>query len=109
MGEYILAFIIGIAFVIIGILNRKGNISMIHSYHRKRISEADKLPFGKMTGLGMIILAVGIMLNALLSIINYFLESQVLYMIGMVFMGIGLVAGIAIIFYAIIKYNKGLF
>ena len=45
MSELIAAIIIGVICIVIGILNMHGNISMIHSYHRKRISEADIIPF----------------------------------------------------------------
>ena len=38
----IVTIIVGIACIIIGILNMKGNISMMHSYHIDNIKEEDK-------------------------------------------------------------------
>ena len=51
--EQIITIVIGIVMILIGFSNRKGNISMLHSYHRKRVTEEDRLPFGKMVGNGM--------------------------------------------------------
>lgn len=47
MGEFIIQIIIGLIIIIIGILNMKGNISLLHSYHRKRVKKEDIIPFGK--------------------------------------------------------------
>ena len=41
MGEFIIQIIIGLIIIIIGILNMKGNISLLHSYHRKRVKKED--------------------------------------------------------------------
>ena len=35
MEEIILTYVIGIAVIVIGILNMCGNVKMLHSYHRK--------------------------------------------------------------------------
>ena len=45
MGEFIIQIIIGIALIIVGIFNTKGNILLLHSYHRKRVKEEDRIPF----------------------------------------------------------------
>lgn len=47
MGEFIIQIIIGLIIMIIGILNMKGNISLLHSYHRKRVKKEDIIPFEK--------------------------------------------------------------
>ena len=51
MGEFIIQIIIGLIIIIIGILNMKGNISLLHSYHRKRVKKEDIIPFGKKVGI----------------------------------------------------------
>ena len=35
--EHLVTAIIGIICIVIGIMNRKGNVSMLHSYHRNRV------------------------------------------------------------------------
>ena len=54
--EYIPIFLIGIACIAFGIMNMKGNLSTLHRYHRDRVSEEDRIPFGKKVGLGTVII-----------------------------------------------------
>ncbi len=109
MLEFIFAFLVGILCIVIGILNMKGNIEMLHSYHRKRVTEEDRLPFGKLVGKGMIIIGVGIMLFSVLSGLSVYFENDIFMIVGIVLMFIGLALGIGMAFYAMIKYNKGIF
>ena len=69
---YISLFILGAVCIIIGIFNSKGHISTLHSYHRKRVSEEDRIPFGKRIGLGMIIIGVSVIISGVLCAIDYF-------------------------------------
>ena len=107
--ESIVSAIIGVVCIVIGILNRMGNISMLHSYHRKRVSEEDRVPFSKMIGLGMIIIGVAMILMGGLSFLAIALQKNVYSIIGTVFLIVGLVLGLGISFYAMFKYNKGMF
>ena len=109
MIEYIFAIIVGIACTVIGILNTKGHISMLHSYHRKRVKEEDIRPFGKLVGLGMMGIGAGIIAGGALSIVTYQTKNNIFEIIGMVIVGIGLAVGVSIAFYAMKKYNKGIF
>ena len=109
MLEFIVAFLVGILCIVIGILNMKGNIEMLHSYHRKRVTEEDRLPFGKLVGKGMIIIGVGIMLYSVLSGLSVYFENDIFMIIGMVIMAVGFIVGLGMAFYAMIKYNKGIF
>ena len=102
MGEFIIQIIIGLALIVVGILNMKGNISLLHSYHRKRVKEEDIIPFGKKVGMGSIIIGITIIIAGILSILNYTYISNVI-------VGIGLIIGCILIFYAMLKYNKGIF
>ena len=109
MLEFIFAFLVGILCIVIGILNMKGNIEMLHSYHRKRVTEEDRLPFGKLVGKGMIIIGVSIMIFSVLSALTLYLENDVYTIIGVVIMAVGFIVGLGMAFYAMIKYNKGIF
>ena len=102
MVEFIIQIIIGLVLIIIGIFNMKRNISMLHSYHRKRVKKEDVIPFGKKVGIGSIIIGITIILAGIFTILNYTNISNII-------LGIGLVIGFIIIFYAIFKYNKGIF
>ena len=109
MPEFILAIAIGILLVVIGIFNTQGHISMLHSYHRKRVREEDKIPFGRLVGLGMIIIGVTIMVYGTLSIATLLNGNKIYLIAGTVVMIVGLIIGTGITFYAMKKYNKGIF
>ena len=63
----IVTAIVGIVCIVLGFSNRKGNINSLHSYHRERVSEEDRLPFGKAVGLGTIIIGVALIVNGALT------------------------------------------
>ena len=102
MGELILQIIIGFSLIILGIINMKGNISMLHSYHRKRVKKEDIIPYGKKVGTGIIIIGISIIIAGLFTIFNYTNISNDILIIG-------LVVGTIIILCAMFKYNKGIF
>ena len=101
--------IVGIVCIAIGISNMRGNISSIHSYHRNRVSEENRLPFGKRVGLGTVIVGASVCLFSVLSAITLKTSNQVFLTVGGVILGAGLVIGLLISFLAMIKYNGGIF
>ena len=109
MIEAIVAAIIGILCIVLGISNMKGNISLLHSYHRNRVSEEDRRPFGKKVGLGTVICGGGLCLMGIFQGIAYFSEKSIFSIIGSVLLVICLVIGLVISFAAMRKYNKGIF
>ncbi len=109
MAEYIVAFLLGVACIFLGILNMRGNISSLHSYHRHRVSEEDKIPFGKKVGLGTIICGCAVVVFSGLSAITFHTENRMFVLVGTVLLIAGLVVGLGLSFYAMIKYNKGIF
>ncbi|MBQ3047959.1 MAG: hypothetical protein IJD48_02970 [Clostridia bacterium] len=107
--ELIAPFVIGVLCIIMGILNTKGKIKMLHYYHRKNITEENKIPFGRKVGIGTIIMGCAIILFCILSLIVYLTQNEIFYLIGYINLTIGFVIGIIMCFYALIKYNKGIF
>ncbi len=99
----------GIICIVIGILNARGNISTIHSYHRKRVSEEDRIPYGKKVGLGMLIIGVSLIIFGGFTFLAGTLTDNMFRIIGSVVLGVGLIVGLGLNFYAMIKYNKGIF
>ena len=99
----------GVACILLGISNRMGNISTIHEYHRKRVTEQDRIPFGKQVGLGTMVVGIGIVVFGILSIIAIKTEQNLFLWTGTAVMAVGFVVGIAVSFAAMIKYNKGIF
>ena len=105
----IVTLLVGIVCIILGISNMRGNISSLHSYHRHRVSEEDRIPFGKQVGLGTIIIGVGIMVFSVLSSVTLYTENDIFILIGTAILIIGIILGLVISFRAMIKYNKGVF
>ena len=109
MFGFIVTLIVGIVLVFLGISNTKGNISSLHSYHTKRVKDEDRLPFGKKVGIGVIIIGCDIIVYSLLSIITLITNQPLYTTIGNVILVLGLAVGFVFIFYALFKYNKGIF
>ena len=109
MSAFIGPVILGIVLIGIGISNMKGNFSSIHSYHRHRVSEQDKKPFGEKVGLGTIIIGCTVIIFGILSHMTRQTEKPVYETIGTGVLIAGLIVGLGISFYAMIKYNKGIF
>ena len=101
--------VLGILILIIGVFNIKGNISSLHWYHRHRVADKDKTAFGKIIGIGTITIGVAMILLGGLSYITEIFENEFLTLIGSVIVIVAIAVGIIINFYAMIKYNKGIF
>ena len=109
MPAFIVTLIVGIICIVLGVLNMRGNISSIHSYHRQRVKEEDIIPFGKGVGLGTIIIGVAIIIFGILSAITLYTDNQSFVLAGVVILIVGIILGLVISFRAMIKYNKGIF
>ena len=109
MAENIVPFLVGVVFIILGISNMRGNISSLHSYHRHRVSEEDRIPFGKQVGLGIIIVGISIIVFSVLSSVTLYTENDIFILVGTAVLIIGIILGLVISFRAMIKYNKGIF
>lgn len=104
MNEFLVAIGIGLFVCILGIINMTGNISSLHWYHRQRITEENRKPFGKLIGTGTLTIGISLVVFGTISFI------AVKYMIfGTVLLIAGVVIGLAISVWAMIKYNKGIF
>ena len=109
MESYAISFIVGIICVMLGISNMRGNIFSLHSYHRHRVSEADKLAFGKKVGFGTVLCGISVMAFGALGALALYTKNQTFYYAGMAVLIAGLAIGLGVSFLAMIKYNKGFF
>ncbi|MCR5794635.1 MAG: hypothetical protein K6G61_04735 [Solobacterium sp.] len=109
MESLIIPVLIGIILIVLGVMNRKGNIDTLHSYHRKRVREEDRLPFGRKVGTGTIIIGCALIAKACLEFAAGQLKMPVMDTIGSGILIAGLAAGFAIIIRAMFRYNKGVF
>ena len=109
MLDFLTLIVLGIAVVILGIVNMTGNISTLHRYHRKRVSEEDIKPFGRLVGLGTVIIGVAFIIYGVLKLVSEQMQIDILLVVGTVELIVGIVVGMGLNFYAMIKYNKGIF
>ena len=109
MAELLLPGILGVFLIVLGIINMKGNISSIHWYHRQRVTEENRKPFGKLVGLGTLIIGVTMLLCGIFFWLHEETSLELWMIVGTVVLGIGIVAGLGLSLYAMIKYNKGIF
>lgn len=100
--EYIILLVLGICIIILGIVNIKGNISSIHWYNRRKITQETSKQYGKAMGIGSVIIGLSMSINAILQMI---LKIETLWYITV----IGIVIGLIFMLYGQIKYNKGIF
>ena len=108
MPAFIVTALVGVVCIVLGISNMKGNISSLHSYHRSRVSEEDRIPFGRMVGLGTIIIGVAIIVFSGLSAVTLYTDNEIFTLIGTGILIAGIIVGLVISFKAMIKYNKGI-
>ena len=109
MGNFLLLAAVGVVLSILGAVNMTGNISSIHWYHRKRVTEENRKPFGRLVGLGTILIGISIILYG--ALLFAFEKTQIggLMIAATAILIVGLVTGLALSFYAMIKYNNGIF
>ena len=99
--DYIVLPFLGVFISAIGIMNIRGNISTIHSYNRKKVSEEDIPKYGKAVGTGTLIIGASL----IAAFVTTFWNEKTAAFIVIPAAAIGL----AFILYAQFKYNKGIF
>ena len=109
MAAFITVSGLGILVSILGIINMTGNISSLHWYHRQRVTEENRKPFGKLVGLGTLIIGLSMIVFGILFLIFEQTQFQALVVIGVIELIVSIIVGMIISFYAMKKYNGGIF
>ena len=109
MDGIIITCLVGVVCIALGISNMKGNISSLHSYHRSRVTEEDRLSFGRLVGLGTIIIGGALIVFGGLMGATLYTHVQAFTLAGTIELIAGMVVGLGLSFYAMLKYNKGIF
>ena len=92
--------VVGIIFIILGYLIWiKEKISLLHDYHYNKVSEEDKKIFCTISGIGVLIIGVGLIVSAALAVIIDSPLSKIPFVVGFVI-------GIVMLIYAGIRYNR---
>lgn len=109
MSVLITTSVLGLLLIIIGISNMMGNIHSVHWYHRRRVTEENVRPFGKLVGLGTVIIGIVVIVFGTLSFVYEKAQLSFVLTFGDVILVVGIIVGMILNFYAMIKYNKGIF
>ncbi len=109
MPGYFACILIGCVCFVIGILNSKGNISSLHAYHRNRVREQDRLPFGRLIGAGTMLCGGGMIVYGGLSVAAELTVQPFFTVIGTVLLVLSIAIGATLCFCAMFKYNRGIF
>ena len=109
MAAFITVSGLGILVSILGIINMTGNISSLHWYHRQRVTEENRKPFGKLVGLGTLIIGLSMIVFGILFLIFEQTQLQAFVVIGVIELIVSIIVGLIVSFYAMKKYNGGIF
>ena len=109
MAAFITTAGLGLLVSILGIINITGNMSSLHWYHRQRVTEENRKPFGKLVGLGTLIIGLAMIVFGVLFLIFEQTQLGALVIIGVAELIAGIIAGMIVSFYAMKKYNGGIF
>ena len=109
MATFITVLGLGILVSILGIINMTGNISSLHWYHRQRVTEDNRKPFGKLVGLGTLIIGLSMIVFGILFLIFEQTQLQAFVVIGVIELIVSIIVGMIVSFYAMKKYNGGIF
>lgn len=109
MAAFITTAGFGLLVCVLGIINMTGNISSIHWYHRQRVTEENRKPFGKLAGLGTLIIGIALIVFGALYFVSEQTGLNFLVIVGAVELIVGIVGGLGLSFYAMKKYNGGIF
>lgn len=102
MKDYIPLLILGLLLAAVSVPNLMGHIGTIHRYNRSRVSEENAPVYGRIVGTGTMVMGASIVLAAI-GMMIFRTDAFFFLIVG------GFVVGLAIILYAQIKYNGGLF
>lgn len=96
----ILVGLVGFVLIILGYMVwKKEKISLFHDYHYDRVSEEDKKAFCTISGIGVVLIGIGLFITSIIIGITDSMWSFIPFVIGFV-------AGLIMLIYSGIKYNR---
>ena len=109
MDKPFLLIILAVVCIVLGIINCTGNISTIKYHQRKRVPPEKQLIFGRIMGAGTIIIGITLAISGILFLCAERQANAGLTNAGGIVIIVGFIVGLCLQFYAVIKYNKGIF
>ena len=100
----VISAIVGIVLLIVGILIRKGNVSILHSYHYKNVTDIDA--YSKEMGSAVMFMSVPTCINGFITL---FAHIKIVSVISAVLLFTGMIICVIHIFKVQVKHNGGIF
>ena len=100
LAGFILVGLVGFVLIILGYMVwKKEKISLFHDYHYDKVSEEDKKAFCTISGIGVVLIGIGLFITSIIIGITDSMWSFIPFVIGFV-------AGLIMLIYSGIKYNR---
>ncbi|MBQ3136307.1 MAG: helix-turn-helix transcriptional regulator [Clostridia bacterium] len=100
----IISAVVGIVLLIVGILIRKGNVSLLHSYHYKNVTDMDA--YAKELGSAVMFICIPAFINGFMTL---FVHIKIVSVISSVLFFTGMIICVIHIFKVQTKHNGSLF
>lgn len=100
----VISTVVGIALLIVGILIRKGNASILHSYHYKNVTDIDA--YSKEMGSAVMFMSIPACINGFITL---FAHIKIVSVISAALLFIGMIICVMHLLKVQIKYNGSLF
>ena len=100
----VVSTVVGIVLLIVGILIRKGNVSILHSYHYKNVTDIDA--YSKEMGSAVMFMSIPACINGFMTL---FAHIKIVSVISSVLLFAGLIICVIHIFKVQTKHNGSLF
>ena len=100
----VVSTVVGIVLLIVGFLIRKGNVSILHSYHYKNVTDIDA--YSKEMGSAVMFMSIPACINGFLTL---FAHIKIVSVISAVLLFTGMIICVIHIFKVQTKYNGSLF
>ena len=100
----VVSTVVGIVLLIVGFLMRKGNVSILHSYHYKNVTDIDA--YSKEMGSAVMFMSIPACINGFITL---FAHIKIVSVISVVLLITGMIICVIHIFKVQTKYNGSLF
>ena len=82
MTTFLATAILGALIAVLGVLNMMGNLSSLHWYHRQRVTEENRKPFGRLVGFGTLLIGLALILFGALYLVFDLTRSELWLILG---------------------------
>lgn len=100
---------VGVLLIILGVICMKGNVSLVHWYHKYRVTDENQKKFAMLVGIGILIIGLSVIAYNAFFIIGKIMQHKIFSFASTLTLSLGIVIGLMICFYAMLKYNGGIF